>query len=94
MPIFCTPETQMFWGIVRNIPLAFSSFARSQVAGWKTTGRHERPRGTLQEWVRKTAHFGGICTRQRTQVIASFCSSDLANAAGPCAFRRIIWRDC
>jgi hypothetical protein len=58
---FDTPKFQGFWGIVRNIPLPFSSFARSQAVEGKTTERRERSRGTPQEWVRKTAHFGGIC---------------------------------
>jgi hypothetical protein len=60
---FDTPKFQRFWGIVRNILLPFSSFQRSEVVGRKTTGRHEMWRGVPQEWVRKTAYFGGICTR-------------------------------
>jgi len=50
--VFDTPKFQRFWGIVRNIPLPFSSFARSQVVGGKTTGRRERSRGMPWEWVR------------------------------------------
>ena len=53
----------MPWGIVRNIPLPFSSFQRSPVVEGKATGRHERPRGTPQEWVRKAVYFGGICAQ-------------------------------
>jgi hypothetical protein len=60
---FDTPKLQRFWGIVRNIPLLFSSFARSQVIEGKTTRRHERSSGMPWEWVRKTTHFGGICAQ-------------------------------
>jgi hypothetical protein len=42
---FDTPKFQRFWRIVRNIPLLFSSFARSEAVGGKTTGRGERSRG-------------------------------------------------
>lgn len=57
---FDTSKLQCVWGIVRNISLSLSSFAHCQVVGGKTTGRHERPVGMPQEWVRKTAHFDGI----------------------------------
>jgi hypothetical protein len=68
-----TPKRQCLWGIVRNIPLPFSSFARSRVVGGETLGRHERSRGIPREQVCKNCaqcwHLRPNCGRQRTQMI-------------------------
>ena len=57
------PQTSSLLGDSQKYPLAVQQFRALSGSRGKTTGRRERSTGMPQEWVRKTAHFDGICAQ-------------------------------